>query len=309
MLRVTWRTAFIVWVTIPLVTACGGEAPSTEAEPNVVEPVVSWEDFKRSVDPTVRVVDGERIYLVEWDIPIRESKLYEYYVSHFVDTAKSTVDLLSDGVTDNLWTTPQELTITYCVSTSFGANHTRMRDEMARATMAWTRVAAVRFIYVSSADSNCVDSNPAVEIPVQPTTFLAGACAPFPNQDGEPHCSPAGRALIINIAAVENWATSPQADGTTYVNLTTESTLRHELGHVLGLRHEHIRVAHPGNIFVCDDGGETNYRTLTVYEKGSVMHYPWCDGVPTTHQTVTIGDGWGASRLYGPPAWRVASVL
>jgi hypothetical protein len=298
-------SAGLLCFAIPLGIGCSGEAPSSPTEQAPIEPVVSWEEFLRFTEPTSRVVDGEKIYRVEWDIPMRESELHDYYVDRFVKTQKSTVDVLSDGVTDNKWTVPENLSLTYCISTGFGSNYSRVQAEMERATWAWTRAAGVRFIYLSGEDGNCVDSNAAVEIPVKPDSG-GGACAFFPIQDGQAHCSSHGRALIIDIADIDSWPTQ-LIDGEFYPNITTEGTLRHELGHVLGLRHEHLREPDNDVYGVCGEASSPGFhRALTEYDVDSVMHYPWCDGLNSSDQSVTILDGQGASRLYGPPAWQVA---
>ena len=163
--------------------------------------------------------------------------LYSYYTKNFVNVKKSAVDGLAAGG-DNVWTGWKELTLTYCISTSFGSNYSRMQAEMARATSAWMSVANVNFQYVSAQDSNCIDSNTAVEIPVQPWTG-GGACSFFPQQDGDPYCTSAGRALVIDIADIDSWP-STLIWGNYFPNVTTEGTLQHELDHIIGLRHEQI---------------------------------------------------------------------
>lgn len=305
-----WRMARLtLCCASALSIGCAGESPSSsDPDTSVTAPVVSWEAFMRSVEPTMRIVDGEKVYIVEWDIPIREAELHEYYLRSYVDTEKSTGAVLSDGVTDNKWATPNHLALTYCVSTGFGDDYARMQAEMERATLAWTRAAGVRFIYLSAEDGNCTDANSNVEIPLKPHSG-GGACAFFPVDNT--HCTGHGRALVINIADVDSWATTPNPnDGIIYANMTTEGTLRHELGHILGLRHEHIREANNnvGGICAAEIPNPGPFRVLTEYDVNSAMHYPWCDGVILSEQLVTTLDSQGAQRLYGPPAWRVAAL-
>lgn len=73
--------------------------------------------------------------------------------------------------------------------------------------------------------------------------------------------------------------------------------LRHELGHVLGFRHEHIRSGAPAG---CP--GEPLFDTidLTKYDPKSVMHY-FCGDVGSTELAITQVDVDGAQRLYGLP--------
>jgi len=246
-------------------------------------------------------VNGEKIYIVEWDIPIRATDLYSYYTKNFVEVKKSAVDGVAAGG-DNVWQNWKELALTYCISTSFGSNYTRMQEEMARATSAWMSVANVNFQYVSSEDSNCIDSNTAVEIPVEPFSG-DGACSFFPQQDGDPDCTSAGRALVINVADIDTWP-STLIYGSYYPNLTTEGTLQHELGHIIGLRHEQIlNPADAINNCVREVTSPGNYRQLNPYNIKSTMQYPWCNGDLDATQLVTVSDGLGATSLYGAPAW------
>lgn len=279
---------------------CSGDGNWEASDEN--PPTVSWEDFKLAAEKNTRLVNGEKIYIVEWDMPIRESELHDYYTRHFIETEKSTVDVLVSGGADNIWSRTEKLALSYCVSTAFGANYARMQAEVARATWAWARETNVRFIYRASEDSNCVDSNTNVVVPVEP--FLGdGACAFFPDDNGQVACTSAGRALVINVAEIDTWSTSVFY-GRTFPNLTTEGVLRHELGHVLGLRHEHIRSA-AAAINNCDVeyNNPGPYRALTPYEPGSVMHYPWCNGPTDFANVITPSDARGVRLLYGLPGW------
>jgi hypothetical protein len=73
--------------------------------------------------------------------------------------------------------------------------------------------------------------------------------------------------------------------------------LRHELGHVLGFRHEHIRSEAPP---ICPDESLDRTINLSDYDPRSVMHY-FCGGVGSRELAITEIDRRGARNLYGPP--------
>ncbi len=73
--------------------------------------------------------------------------------------------------------------------------------------------------------------------------------------------------------------------------------LRHELGHLLGFRHEHIRSGAPAD---CPDEGQDDTRDLTEYDPQSVMHY-FCGGEGSRDLFITEIDREGSQRLYGLP--------
>jgi hypothetical protein len=72
--------------------------------------------------------------------------------------------------------------------------------------------------------------------------------------------------------------------------------LRHELGHLLGFRHEHIRSGAPP---ACKGESLFNVVDLTEYDPQSVMHY-FCGGVGSRDLKITDVDRAGAQKLYGP---------
>ena len=73
--------------------------------------------------------------------------------------------------------------------------------------------------------------------------------------------------------------------------------LRHELGHVLGFRHEHIRGEAPD---VCPDESQTGTVDLTEYDPQSVMHY-LCGSMGNKELRITALDKVGSRKVYGPP--------
>ena len=80
--------------------------------------------------------------------------------------------------------------------------------------------------------------------------------------------------------------------------------LRHELGHVLGFRHEHIRSGAPP---ACPQEDTFDTVDLTQYDPQSVMHY-FCGGVGSPDLAITEVDRKGAQRVYGLPRGSFAFV-
>lgn len=79
---------------------------------------------------------------------------------------------------------------------------------------------------------------------------------------------------------------------------------RHELGHVLGFRHEHIRSEAPPD---CPDESLFDTKNLGLYDPQSVMHY-FCGEVGSSELRITELDRTGSQRVYGPPLSSLAEV-
>lgn len=73
--------------------------------------------------------------------------------------------------------------------------------------------------------------------------------------------------------------------------------LRHELGHVLGFRHEHIRPEAPQQIEAWAIGS-MGAEELTQYDPKSLMHYPMTPGYGTKDFQITKNDHKGFALLY-----------
>ncbi|MFY2558636.1 M57 family metalloprotease [Corallococcus terminator] len=280
---------------VPLLWACGSATGDAGGPPSAPPPgessrgVVSWEEYQRSAR---QVVDGKEYYIVEWDIGLSLEALRERYDGYVaaqsagvkagpepLGTQTSPLIVNRVGLADDIWPWASRFNLRYCVSNAFGGNKARMVNEMANAAATWRAFADVQFIYDASQDANCTNANPAVTFSVQPWTG-SGACAFFPSGGG---C--VARTLVINIPNLDPAPpTSP--------NVTTATVLIHELGHVLGFRHEHTRNAAP-----CFE--DNNWRALTPYDVNSTMHYPWCNGVTTSTLNITYPDAAGVALLYG----------
>jgi Matrixin len=245
----------------------------------------TFEEFRAE---TARSFEGQEYFLISGDIALSEPELRAVYDQNFGGGFSSVAQhsiVNRIGNRDDKWTAAQALNLTYCVTNAFGGRKARMVDEMNRATAAWENVARVNFTYTPSQDGNCTGANRNVTFAVRPYD-QGGACAFFPSGGG---C--VARTLVIDIDDLE---TNPfyQAESP---NVRTVGVLRHELGHILGLRHEHTR---PGSGTCFENNA---WRALTPYDRNSVMHYPWCNGNSQSRLAITNLDASGARALYGAP--------
>lgn len=127
---------------------------------------------------------------------------------------------------DDTWSATQALNPTYCVSTKFGSDCSRVVSAMASGAGQWEPASSkVDFVYVSSQDSACTTRNSAILFTVEPTkTQQYMARAFFPST---PESS---RNIIVDAKSLYNSG-----------SWTPSNILAHELGHTLGFRHEHTR--------------------------------------------------------------------
>lgn len=229
-------------------------------------------------------------YIVSGDLAIADRKhLQEFFESlqrEDDETAhgKLTVRALAaaqgvDGGVD-IWTSARRKRLNYCVSDQFGPRKAAVVADMVAATNAWEQAADVDFVHVAAQDASCTASNPQVEFDVRPVDvdgeYLARAFFPADTRTD--------RNVLIDNSSFEM-----DPDDT----LTLVGILRHELGHALGLRHEHTR-PEAGTCFE-----DSNFTPITEYDRFSVMHYPQCNGGGDWSLQLTALDKAGSACLYG----------
>jgi serralysin len=252
--------------------------------------IVSFDEYVASLP-----VGEDGTYVVEGDILVRRREdLMDYYAAAHLDSALI-LDRTEANV-DSKYTSAQALALTYCVSTGFGANHALVRDTVAAAMKEWmdaTKVAStdaptVKFTYVPAEDSACDSTNTRVFFDVSPSTdprFVAAGFFP----SSAPALLRGERSLLITPVAFPN-----------FNQRTFKGVMRHEVGHILGFRHEHINKL-GGE---CDETvASPNWRPLTPYDVPSVMHYREptgtdCFNSGRTDYTLTTYDNAGARCLY-----------
>jgi hypothetical protein len=156
-------------------------------------------------------------------------------------------------------------------------------QNMQLAAVAWEEICGIDFEYRDELDSSTSLRPEGVVFPVR---YISAGGA-FVAASFFPTDPPKRRRLLID----------PSYFTTSFDHV---GVLRHELGHILGFRHEHIRSGAPR---VCPDEDITETINLTDYDPKSVMHY-FCGGLGSRTLAITDVDRTGAQLVYGPPLGR-----
>ena len=278
-----------------LVAGVGCEGPSTAPH----EADAQWLAFKAAA---VKLEDEPRpVYMFGGDmVAVGTDGLYREYLRYFspppsngVRTTKSSLtvdhvageDILLDasyGDSDG-----GRFDLTYCIEeNSFTAEQfARLEDALEIATRSWSDVVNVRFRYVPGENATCDRNNTNVFFNVSSANLLGTARAFFPDIARE------DRQLQVDDIAFT----------TTVGGRDLQGIMRHEVGHILGFRHEHIWIA-------CTIESVGDGRRVTDYDEDSVMHYPQCRSMNAGGYRQTARDYQGAAELYGLSA-AVTSVI
>lgn len=182
----------------------------------------------------------------------------------------------------SVWSKQNVHELKYCISTEFGRNYTKIKNSMMAASSAWMDTSIINFRHVDSLDDKCNENTNGVDFDIRPVDvdgeYLARAFFP--------RYSRTSSNVLIDKSALN---LNPLGQ------LSIDGILRHELGHVLGLRHEHTR---PESGACFEDYEWVSYGN---YDRNSVMHYPQCNGNGDWSLTLSYMDKRGMGCLYGPP--------
>ena len=263
-------------------------------DPTIREQANSSRLFQRLLESAKRVrIDETSYFIVEGDLlfdvdelalyalrrenPARAAELGERDLG---DGRKGLVAMVEDGMQVK-W--PSGMVLTYCVEReTFGSSvrYQDIVDRMRAAAAGWQSICDIRFRHEADADAPGADRSGCLfRVRFSDLGGKLVALAFFPND------APSRRVVHI--------------DPTYFADHDYDRTgiLRHELGHVLGFKHEHILSDAPPD---CPDESTDGTFTLTAYDPRSVMHY-FCGGVGSKDMNFSEDDIAGARAFYGPP--------
>jgi hypothetical protein len=253
-------------------------------------------------------IDGETFYVAEGDTLLDSDQLFVYAQQREAFEKQKRAELTANsaglgmarliGVTTNgerglmgvvqggrivRWPPGFKLTYTVLKPTFASAGqYDQVVTAMAAAAKAWEQACGVAFEHLDELDESPTVTPEGVLFTVRfldaGGAFIASAF--FPNDP------PARRRVLIDPSFFSESLT-----------FDTTGVLRHELGHVLGFRHEHIRTGAPPD---CPDEETTGTIDLTQYDPKSVMHY-FCGELGSRSLEITELDKEGAQKVYGMP--------
>lgn len=266
------------------------ERPALRARAGESSTFAALQQKSRSVD-----IDGQKYYLLEGDLLLDEDELRLYALrrqtlddAHNVGlatVADRPSGLVAEGSGGKIVRWQPGLVLTYCVLKSTFAPQGQfdaVRDHMQQATSDWEKTCGVQFQHRADLDDSQGTANPGVLFTVRGIDahgeFIAAAF--FPND-------PAIRRRVL----IDPSFFHPN------LSFDRSGVLRHELGHVVGFRHEHIRSGAPPG---CPEEDVFGVINLNDYDPKSVMHY-FCGGVGSRDLGITGEDRAASQTVYGQP--------
>ncbi|MBG6129401.1 putative Zn-dependent protease [Aquimarina sp. EL_43] len=236
-------------------------------------------------------IDGFTYYVVEGDLLLDEDQLLEYFYvrEHISETLKQSNQLLSNKLVGEVRNgqlvriqNPTNIKYTI-IKSSFDneENYNKIVTYMKEATQSWSNVCNLKFFHKVEMDGTLRPTDNPEEVDFVVREYPAGGA--FIAKAFFPYYSKRRKKILLD-PSFYNSGFSPIG------------VLRHELGHTIGLRHEHIRSGAPAD---CPSESLENTVNLSDYDPQSVMHY-FCGGVGSRELLITEKDSIGIQFLYGP---------
>lgn len=241
-------------------------------------------------------IDDQVFYLLEGDLLLNEAQLFEYCLRKaaaeegVAEAQEGLVAVADPNGKPIRWAKGKVLTYVVVRGTFPSEDaYKKVIKAVRQATADWESACGVKFEHLKEQDVALLPDHPQplFDVRYYDTRGAFIAVAFFPNDPVEQ------RHVYIDPSFFR--------DDLFYNPM---GVLRHELGHVLGFRHEHIRSGAPAE---CPPEDTHDAVDLTPYDPQSVMHY-FCGGIGTRDMQLTEVDRQGARALYGPPDAEVEYV-
>ncbi|MGQ0671408.1 MAG: hypothetical protein ACT4N2_00810 [Hyphomicrobium sp.] len=308
----TSRCCLIAWLFAAFLASALPARADKEATLNIVAAAIADPDddnaFQKFLGTLPKVKSPldkvTQFYLVEGDMPMTEKQVRNYLRgqnSAGKPTSQSNPELLVNvsGGKPTFWKDKASRTLKYSVmraSFPSQAKYDKVVADLAGAGRDWTNACAacgIKFVHVSELDS--LDDPFGYLEPIKKDTirfvvFYSDYTAADPWNAYIARAFFPGDAEHLRTVVIDS--SYFNYDGSKSKIFTGRGILRHELGHALGYRHEHIR-----DVAGCSLE-DKQWKPLTNYDGKSVMHYNCGASQNRGDFVLTPLDKQGHTKLY-----------